>query len=129
MKITKGFPDHYTAVQMHLHWGGWDLEASGSEHTVDGIRYMAEVFTSFILAQHMNEYTFRDTLDIKIDKAMLLRDCFLQWCYWAEGLSIHVMLDMCLKSYYSMSGSILDKYVVIIVLLQIVLIYKQHSCV
>uniref|UniRef100_A0A8C2IBQ0 Carbonic anhydrase 6 n=1 Tax=Cyprinus carpio TaxID=7962 RepID=A0A8C2IBQ0_CYPCA len=42
MKITKGFPDHYTAVQMHLHWGGWDLEASGSEHTVDGIRYMAE---------------------------------------------------------------------------------------
>ncbi|XP_042606087.1 carbonic anhydrase 6 [Cyprinus carpio] len=43
MKITKGFPDHYTAVQMHLHWGGWDLEASGSEHTVDGIRYMAEL--------------------------------------------------------------------------------------
>ncbi|TRY96615.1 hypothetical protein DNTS_024246 [Danionella cerebrum] len=43
MKITKGFPDHYTAVQMHLHWGGWDLEASGSEHTMDGIRYMAEL--------------------------------------------------------------------------------------
>ncbi|KAI2649757.1 Carbonic anhydrase 6 [Labeo rohita] len=43
MMITKGFPDRYTAVQMHLHWGGWDLEASGSEHTVDGIRYMAEL--------------------------------------------------------------------------------------
>ncbi|KAG1961726.1 carbonic anhydrase 6 isoform X1 [Pimephales promelas] len=43
MKITKGFPDQYTAVQMHLHWGGWDLEASGSEHTMDGIRYMAEL--------------------------------------------------------------------------------------
>lgn len=65
----------------------------------------------------MNEYTFRDILYIKIDKAMLLRDCFLQWGYWAEGLSIQVMLDMCLKSYYSISGSILDKYVVIIVLL------------
>lgn len=43
MKITKGLPACYTAVQMHLHWGGWDLEASGAEHTVDGIRYMAEV--------------------------------------------------------------------------------------
>lgn len=46
MMITKGFPDRYTAVQMHLHWGGWDLEASGSEHTMDGIRYMAEVHHS-----------------------------------------------------------------------------------
>ncbi|KAL7859892.1 hypothetical protein SRHO_G00150390 [Serrasalmus rhombeus] len=43
MKITKGLPDQYTAVQMHLHWGGYDLEASGAEHTLDGIRYMAEL--------------------------------------------------------------------------------------
>lgn len=43
MMITKGLPNYYTAVQMHLHWGGWDLEASGAEHTLDGIRYMAEV--------------------------------------------------------------------------------------
>lgn len=43
MVITKGLPGKYTAVQMHLHWGGWDLEASGAEHTIDGIRYMAEV--------------------------------------------------------------------------------------
>lgn len=43
MIISKGLPGKYTAVQMHLHWGGWDLEASGAEHTIDGIRYMAEV--------------------------------------------------------------------------------------
>ncbi|CDQ89301.1 unnamed protein product [Oncorhynchus mykiss] len=43
MVITKGLPGGYTAVQMHLHWGGWDLEESGAEHTLDGIRYMAEV--------------------------------------------------------------------------------------
>ena len=43
MGITNGLPGRYTAVQMHLHWGGWDLEASGAEHTIDGIRYMAEV--------------------------------------------------------------------------------------
>ncbi|KAL1020640.1 hypothetical protein UPYG_G00002780 [Umbra pygmaea] len=43
MVITAGLPDEYTAVQMHLHWGGWDLEESGAEHTIDGIRYMAEL--------------------------------------------------------------------------------------
>lgn len=43
MIISKGLPGKYTAVQMHLHWGGWDLETSGAEHTIDGIRYMAEV--------------------------------------------------------------------------------------
>ncbi|KAM3921641.1 carbonic anhydrase 6 [Leptodactylus fuscus] len=43
MKVTKGLPHTYTAVQMHLHWGGLDLETSGSEHTVDGMRYMAEL--------------------------------------------------------------------------------------
>ncbi|KAJ8257588.1 hypothetical protein GJAV_G00187390 [Gymnothorax javanicus] len=43
MVISSGFPSRYTAVQMHLHWGGLDLEASGAEHTIDGIRYMAEL--------------------------------------------------------------------------------------
>ncbi|KAM4015002.1 carbonic anhydrase 6 [Anomaloglossus baeobatrachus] len=43
MKIAKGLPHEYTADQMHLHWGGMDLETSGSEHTVDGMRYMAEL--------------------------------------------------------------------------------------
>ncbi|XP_048417562.1 carbonic anhydrase 6 isoform X3 [Stegostoma tigrinum] len=42
MFISKGLPNRYTAVQMHFHWGGLDLESSGSEHTIDGIRYVAE---------------------------------------------------------------------------------------
>ncbi|NXI06320.1 CAH6 anhydrase, partial [Pachycephala philippinensis] len=43
MNISRGLPGVYTAVQMHLHWGGLDLETSGSEHTIDGMRYLAEV--------------------------------------------------------------------------------------
>uniref|UniRef100_A0A8C3DWM1 Carbonic anhydrase 6 n=1 Tax=Corvus moneduloides TaxID=1196302 RepID=A0A8C3DWM1_CORMO len=42
MNISRGLPGVYTAVQMHLHWGGLDLETSGSEHTIDGMRYFAE---------------------------------------------------------------------------------------
>lgn len=59
MEITEGLPGKYTAVQMHLHWGGWDLEASGAEHTLDGIRYMAEVrglFHSFI---YLHKYIYQ----------------------------------------------------------------------
>uniref|UniRef100_A0A8D2J614 Carbonic anhydrase n=1 Tax=Varanus komodoensis TaxID=61221 RepID=A0A8D2J614_VARKO len=43
MAITAGLPEVYTAVQLHFHWGGMDLESSGSEHTIDGMRYMAEL--------------------------------------------------------------------------------------
>jgi carbonic anhydrase len=49
MVISEGLPGRYTAVQMHLHWGGWDLEESGAEHTLDGIRYMAEVLLKTLL--------------------------------------------------------------------------------
>ncbi|KAI6073638.1 Carbonic anhydrase 6 [Aix galericulata] len=43
LRIARGLPGLYTAVQMHLHWEGLDLETSGSEHTLDGMRYVAEV--------------------------------------------------------------------------------------
>uniref|UniRef100_A0A8C6Z0E0 Carbonic anhydrase n=1 Tax=Nothoprocta perdicaria TaxID=30464 RepID=A0A8C6Z0E0_NOTPE len=43
LRISGGLAGRYTAVQMHLHWGGLDLESSGSEHTVDGMRYLAEL--------------------------------------------------------------------------------------
>ncbi|XP_077644366.1 carbonic anhydrase 6 [Lonchura striata] len=43
MNISRGLPGVYTAVQMHLHWGGLELETSGSEHTIDGMRYFAEL--------------------------------------------------------------------------------------
>ncbi|XP_016070038.1 PREDICTED: carbonic anhydrase 6 [Miniopterus natalensis] len=33
----------YVALQMHFHWGGASSEISGSEHTIDGVRYVAEM--------------------------------------------------------------------------------------
>lgn len=62
MVITEGLPGRYTAVQMHLHWGGWDMEASGSEHTLDGIRYMAELHVV-----HYNSDKYK-SFDEAIDK-------------------------------------------------------------
>ncbi|XP_049631393.1 carbonic anhydrase 6-like [Suncus etruscus] len=50
----------YIAQQMHFHWGGASSEISGSEHTVDGRRHVAELhvvsynakYTSFQEAQN-----------------------------------------------------------------------------
>lgn len=33
----------FIAKQMHFHWGGASSELSGSEHTVEGMRYVTEV--------------------------------------------------------------------------------------
>ncbi|XP_068608535.1 carbonic anhydrase 6 [Brachionichthys hirsutus] len=61
LTITTGLPSAYTAVQMHLHWGGLDLEASGSEHTLDGIRYIAELH---IVHYNSDKYeNFSEALD------------------------------------------------------------------
>lgn len=43
MRMTAAEGTEYIAVQMHFHWGGAALEISGSEHTVDGLRYAAEI--------------------------------------------------------------------------------------
>ncbi|XP_061414030.1 carbonic anhydrase 14-like isoform X2 [Lethenteron reissneri] len=43
MSVTTGLPSEHTAAQLHLHWGARDEEPGGSEHTVDGKRYDAEM--------------------------------------------------------------------------------------
>ncbi|GAB5574518.1 carbonic anhydrase 6 [Prionailurus iriomotensis] len=43
MRMTAADGTEYIAKQMHFHWGGESSEISGSEHTIDGIRYVAEV--------------------------------------------------------------------------------------
>ncbi|KFW90767.1 Carbonic anhydrase 9, partial [Phalacrocorax carbo] len=41
LAITGGYAQQYRAVQLHLHWGS--LSGHGSEHTVNGHRFAAEV--------------------------------------------------------------------------------------
>ncbi|EPQ12764.1 Carbonic anhydrase 6 [Myotis brandtii] len=43
MRMTTAEGTEYIAVQMHFHWGGAASEISGSEHTIDGLRYAAEI--------------------------------------------------------------------------------------
>lgn len=38
-----GLPWHYSAVQLHLHWGSEVGVATGSEHTINGHSTAAEV--------------------------------------------------------------------------------------
>ncbi|XP_008692985.1 carbonic anhydrase 6 isoform X2 [Ursus maritimus] len=43
MRMTATDGTVYIAEQMHFHWGGASSEISGSEHTIDGIRFVAEI--------------------------------------------------------------------------------------
>ncbi|VCW79122.1 unnamed protein product [Gulo gulo] len=43
MGMTAADGTQYIAEQMHFHWGGASSEISGSEHTIDGIRFVAEI--------------------------------------------------------------------------------------
>ncbi|XP_055981378.1 carbonic anhydrase 6 [Sorex fumeus] len=43
MRLMTSDGSEFIAQQMHFHWGGASSEISGSEHTVDGRRHVAEV--------------------------------------------------------------------------------------
>ncbi|XP_076848150.1 carbonic anhydrase 6 isoform X2 [Brachyhypopomus gauderio] len=88
MMITKGLPHRYTAVQMHLHWGGMHLEASGSEHTLDGIRYMAELH---VVHYNSDKYTSFDEAKDKPNGLAVLaffyEDGHFENTYYSEFIS------------------------------------------
>ncbi|XP_038578713.1 carbonic anhydrase 6 [Micropterus salmoides] len=88
MKITKGLPGKYTAVQMHLHWGGWDLEASGAEHTIDGTRYMAELHVVHYNSDKYASFTeARDKPDGLAVLAFFYDDGHFENTYYSDFIS------------------------------------------
>ncbi|XP_078082171.1 carbonic anhydrase 14 isoform X2 [Mustelus asterias] len=52
MSISRGFTQKYLANQLHFHWGS--ATTSGSEHTVDGIQYAAEMHIVHFAAKYGN---------------------------------------------------------------------------
>ncbi|XP_036388134.1 carbonic anhydrase 6 isoform X1 [Megalops cyprinoides] len=88
MVITAGLPGRYTAVQMHLHWGGWDLEASGAEHTLDGIRYMAELHVVHYNSDKYKSFTeARDKPDGLAVLAFFYEDGHFENTYYSDFIS------------------------------------------
>lgn len=53
-----GLPWHYSAVQLHLHWGSEVGVATGSEHTINGQSTAAEVGACVVacIIQHFESF-------------------------------------------------------------------------
>ncbi|XP_042333826.1 carbonic anhydrase 6 [Sceloporus undulatus] len=125
MTITKGLPTIFTAVQFHLHWGGMDLEASGSEHTVDGMRYIAELHIVFYNSDaYSNFHEAKDKPNGLAVLAFLYVESNLENTYYSDfiahlakirfagqsttlnTLDIMTMLPENLSNYYRYQGSL-----------------------
>ncbi|XP_008939363.1 PREDICTED: carbonic anhydrase 6 [Merops nubicus] len=88
MHISRGLPGLYTAVQMHLHWGGLDLETSGSEHTIDGMRYLAELhIVHYNSANYSSFEEAKDKPNGLAVLAFLYTDGHFENTYYSEFIS------------------------------------------
>ncbi|XP_067873085.1 carbonic anhydrase 6 [Heterodontus francisci] len=88
MFISKGLSDRYTAVQMHFHWGGLDLESSGSEHTIDGIRYVAELHIVHFNSDKYSSFSeASDKADGLAVLAFFYEDGHLENTYYSDFIS------------------------------------------
>ncbi|NXC85687.1 CAH6 anhydrase, partial [Cercotrichas coryphoeus] len=88
MSISRGLPGPYRAVQMHLHWGGLQLESSGSEHTIDGMRYLAELhIVHYNSANYSSFEEARDKPQGLAVLAFLYTDGHFENTYYSEFIS------------------------------------------
>uniref|UniRef100_A0A146PJU9 Carbonic anhydrase 6 n=1 Tax=Fundulus heteroclitus TaxID=8078 RepID=A0A146PJU9_FUNHE len=88
MKITKGLPNEFTAVQLHLHWGGQDQEESGAEHTIDGVRYMAELhIVHYNSGKYKNFTEAQDKHDGLAVLAFVYDDSHYENTYYSDFIS------------------------------------------
>uniref|UniRef100_H9GKR1 Carbonic anhydrase n=1 Tax=Anolis carolinensis TaxID=28377 RepID=H9GKR1_ANOCA len=101
--VSKGLPGVFTAVQLHLHWGGRDQETSGSEHTMDGMRYVAELH---IVHYNSAAYSsFQEAKD-KPNGLAVLAFLFVVRCFLhplhslLQGILIQILTQTCLSSIY-----------------------------
>ncbi|NWI10183.1 CAH6 anhydrase, partial [Crypturellus soui] len=88
LRVSLGPAGPYTAVQMHLHWGGLRLESSGSEHTLDGMRYLAELHVvHYNSANYSSFQEAKDKPDGLAVLAFLYEDGHFENTYYSEFIS------------------------------------------
>ncbi|XP_006885971.1 PREDICTED: carbonic anhydrase 6 [Elephantulus edwardii] len=125
MVLTAPDGTKYLAKQMHFHWGGGHSEMSGSEHTIDGIRFMIEIHVVHYNAKYKSYDIAKDAPDgLAVVAALceVLNDA--ENTYYSElishlknikyagqsttltGLDIRDMLPNNLHNYYTYLGSL-----------------------
>uniref|UniRef100_A0A8D1F5W3 Carbonic anhydrase n=1 Tax=Sus scrofa TaxID=9823 RepID=A0A8D1F5W3_PIG len=125
MRLTAPDGTQYIAKQMHFHWGGAFSEISGSEHTIDGIRYVTEVH----VVHYNSKYKSYDEAQTAPDGLAVLAALFeikdyAENTYYSDfishlkniripgqttvlsNLNLQDMLPENLHSYYSYQGSL-----------------------
>ncbi|KAG8505562.1 Carbonic anhydrase 6, partial [Galemys pyrenaicus] len=101
MRMTAPDGTQYIAQQMHFHWGGASSEISGSEHTIDGMRYVAEVTWGAERVKGTNENTYYSNLIKHLKKIKYAGQSTV-----LEGLDILDMLPEDSQHFYHYRGSL-----------------------
>nr|XP_010591709.1 carbonic anhydrase 6 [Loxodonta africana] len=125
MRLAASDDTEYIAEQMHFHWGGGSLEMSGSEHTIDGRRFLIEIHVVHYNSKYKSYNIAKDAPD---GLAVIAAFCEVQDntenTYYSElisqlqnirhpgqsttlaGLDIKDMLPENLHDYYTYLGSL-----------------------
>uniref|UniRef100_A0A4X1W7S7 Carbonic anhydrase 6 n=1 Tax=Sus scrofa TaxID=9823 RepID=A0A4X1W7S7_PIG len=112
MRLTAPDGTQYIAKQMHFHWGGAFSEISGSEHTIDGIRYVTETVlvrgpgpvTTALLLLQIKDYAENTYYSDFISHLKNIR--IPGQTTVLSSLNLQDMLPENLHSYYSYQGSL-----------------------
>ncbi|KAK1340532.1 hypothetical protein QTO34_019102 [Cnephaeus nilssonii] len=125
MRMTTTEGTEYVALQMHFHWGGASLEISGSEHTIDGFRYVAEIHVVHYNSKYGSYDVAKDAPDgLAVLAALIEVKDNAENTYYSNfishlknvrysgqstvlsGLDVQDMLPQNLRDYYSYWGSL-----------------------
>ncbi|XP_054435630.1 carbonic anhydrase 6 [Pteronotus mesoamericanus] len=125
MRMTASDGTEYVAQQMHFHWGGASSEISGSEHTIDGIRYVSEIHVVHYNSKYSSYNVAKSAPDgLAVLAALVEVKEYAENTYYSNfishlknirhpgqstvlsGLDIQDMLPENLYHYYSYQGSL-----------------------
>ncbi|ELW68677.1 Carbonic anhydrase 6 [Tupaia chinensis] len=125
MRMTAPDGTQYTALQMHFHWGGASSEISGSEHTIDGFRFVIEIHVVHYNSKYKSYDIAKDAPDgLAVLAALVEVKNYAENTHYSNfishlvnvkypgqstiltGLDVQDMLPEDLHHYYSYKGSL-----------------------